>query len=435
MKKKLATDFFFLFFSTFLFFSSLAFLLALNDGDPKYVLQFFHPKTTGQKLFWFIFLNIISIIVLLFLPFWFLSSLATILINRYFNFNIFRAIHWLKIKLIVTFKIKLYKEFTKPINLENVEEKTFVNDLDKNYLILHGSKAISYKYRDFWRTPNDLDFISYSIFSNLDNLTNYKNLKIEFKDNILAKMILNKTQIEILLSKTIPQSFIETKKNIKLPNIYWMIASNIHQILKYFLLEENSKEIPKEKVNNSLLDLLFLLSKKGNLNIKKLLKFIKYSYISNFFLSYYLINTTFYDFSEKTLEKLFNYLTLNIKNIENSQELFFLFDMLFAQIKKDKEIIALSKSIYEIIQNKEELELKFLKHSTAENKEISSLQRVFENETQKNEFIYSNYSNCKFKSKAIMLFYNNMQDIANNKLDIRKLLLLELNKRMELTNE
>ncbi|MDD7896548.1 hypothetical protein PUW91_00310, partial [Metamycoplasma hyosynoviae] len=85
------------------------------------------------------------------------------------------------------------------------------------------------------------------------------------------------------------------------------------------------------------------------------------------------------------------------------------------------------------IKDKEKLENNFLNYSSSEEREISSLKRIFSSEAEKNKFIKDNYQDYSFGSKVIKLFYDLFENDPNKQLDtldIRQIMLLELNKKL-----
>ena len=156
-------------------------------------------------------------------------------------------------------------------------------------------------------------------------------------------------------------------------------------------------------------------------------------YLSNFFISYY-INTYCFDLTNKEdNQNLLKYLKNKIEENKRTNELLFFFDELLNKLNNEKTIQIMSNKINEIVKNKEELEIKFIETSTNENKGISTLKRLFLTKLEKENFLKNQYKNSNIKNKYIIFLLKDFEKIneKDNELDIRKILLLELNKQIE----
>lgn len=432
LKNKLLKYYFFLLFSIFLFVLNFYLTLILYEKSIPMFKSFDLSKIDKYQksyvLIW-IFMIIFGYLEIN----WFINSLSSILLNRYFEFNIFRSLKWFKVKLFTLFKFSLFKQIKQKIEENNMESKDFINYMQNNNFILHGSQAISFKYSDFWRKTNDLDFISKDLNSKLKNIDKYKNIKINFIDDITAKLELEQTKIEVLIAKYIPNKYISKINGIKIPNIKWMIAMKIHQLFRLYLMNKNEISISKNKIQNTLLDLAFLLNKSNSWKMNKTIHAIANLYLSNFFISYY-INTYCFNLTNKEdNQNLLKYLKNKIQENKMTNELLFFFDELLNKLNNEKTIQIMSNKINEIVKNKEELEIKFIETSTNENKEISTLKRLFLTKLEKENFLKNQYKNSNIKNKYITFLLKDFEKIneKDNELDIRKILLLELNKQIE----
>ncbi|MGP1451289.1 MAG: MAG4530 family protein [Metamycoplasmataceae bacterium] len=432
LKNKLLKYYFFLLFSIFLFVLNFYLTLILYEKSIPMFKSFDLSKIDKYQksyvLIW-IFMIIFGYLEIN----WFINSLSSILLNRYFEFNIFRSLKWFKVKLFTLFKFSLFKQIKQKIEENNMESKDFINYMQNNNFILHSSQAISFKYSDFWRKTNDLDFISKDLNSKLKNIDKYKNIKINFIDDITAKLELEQTKIEVLIAKYIPNKYISKINGIKIPNIKWMIAMKIHQLFRLYLMNKNEISISKNKIQNTLLDLAFLLNKSNSWKMNKTIHAIANLYLSNFFISYY-INTYCFNLTNKEdNQNLLKYLKNKIQENKMTNELLFFFDELLNKLNNEKTIQIMSNKINEIVKNKEELEIKFIETSTNENKEISTLKRLFLTKLEKENFLKNQYKNSNIKNKYITFLLKDFEKIneKDNELDIRKILLLELNKQIE----
>lgn len=436
IKEKLLKYYFFMFLSLFLFFINLYLKLELIFKNQTLIksIDINKIKTMGLLSSFFVWISLVFISYLLII--WFLSSLASILLNRYYKFNIFRSIKWLKVKLFTLFKFTLLDKFKQSLRTDDKKTLEFIQYMQKNNFIIHGSKSIALKYTDYWRETNDLDFMSMSLNSNFKDLNQQENVKINFVDNISAKLELqneNNANVEVLIAKYIPSQYIKTLKEIKIPNIEWMIAMKIHQLFRFYLLEKNKVEVSESKIKNSLLDLAFLFSKTKTWKMKKIINTFADLYLSNFFISYY-INTYCFDLTNSEEAKnLLAYLKTNIQKNETIDELSFFFDELFEELQNNKEIQLISNKINNIVKNKEELEIKFIEASSSKDKEISTLKRLFLSKIEKENFIKKQYNNSIIENKYIDLYIKDFQkdEQKDEQLDVRQILLLELNKQIK----
>ncbi|WP_373435073.1 MAG4530 family protein [Metamycoplasma equirhinis] len=196
-------------------------------------------------------------------------------------------------------------------------------------------------------------------------------------------------------------------------------------------MNTDKKILTNEKIENALLDLAFLLSKLKSININKIEKYIEYLLISDFFLSYYL-NNFWFDKLISTTKNFEGYLKEKLEKLEIFSELNFFFKEIIAKIRINGHLNKMINAMSEISKQKEKIEMNFLNLSSSENKEVSSLKRTFKNQKEKNNFVDTNYLKYPIKSKSISSFINDLKNRKNasNEIDIRIMILYELNKRM-----
>ncbi|WP_373436176.1 MAG4530 family protein [Metamycoplasma equirhinis] len=428
VKTKFSKYYFFLFLATLFFVLTIIAVLFLSDKTYGLLnSEKFREKSNRESYFVLItFFFILSLLEF----FLFMNSLAAIVFNKYYKFNIFRAIKWLKIKLIFSFNFSKLSLFTSD-NSFSKKDIDLLKYMAKNNYVLQGSKAIAYKFKDFWRKTNDFDFISSANLPNTNSLKSLEGLSILYIDNIVGKLNYNDSIIEILFYKYIPKIYCKQVKDILIPNIYWMVAMKFIQFFKLYLVNTDKKILTNEKIENALLDLAFLLSKLKSININKIEKYIEYLLISDFFLSYYL-NNFWFDKLISTTKNFEGYLKEKLEKLEIFCELNFFFKEIIAKIRINDHLNKMINAMSEISKQKEKIEMNFLNLSSSENKEVSSLKRIFKNQKEKNNFVDTNYLKYPIKSKSISSFINDLKNRKNasNEIDIRIMILYELNKRM-----
>nr|WP_233750368.1 hypothetical protein [Mycoplasmopsis agalactiae] len=227
---------------------------------------------------------------------WTINSLSNILFNKFYYYNIFKSLNWLKVKLFTAFRFKDFAKLCKKNNFVSNEQLSLIKQMQDIGFLVQGSKSIAIKYSDYFRETSDIDFVSENSSSRIINLDKLSNIAFNFKDQIIAKSRHNDTEIEVLSPKILPKEFAVYKSGIKVPKLNFMIAMKVHQLLRLYKLKTEGKEIPATKIKNSLLDLAFLLSKSCCLKYKKILWSFKNLSLLNLFSSYHLNTFAFDDF-------------------------------------------------------------------------------------------------------------------------------------------
>ncbi|SYV89722.1 Uncharacterised protein [Metamycoplasma alkalescens] len=86
-----------------------------------------------------------------------------------------------------------------------------------------------------------------------------------------------------------------------------------------------------------------------------------------------------------------------------------------------------------IIANKVEIDNKYLKNLSSKNKKRNGFKLQFTNLQEKQTYL-AQFPN-QFKSQLIANYYANFNNEQQNTIDMRAILLLELNKQLGVTNE
>ncbi|WP_350222674.1 MAG4530 family protein [Mycoplasmopsis agalactiae] len=377
--------------------------------------------------------TIFRIIILWLLLMWTINSLSNILFNKFYYYNIFKSLNWLKVKLFTAFRFKDFAKLCKKNNFVSNEQLSLIKQMQDIGFLVQGSKSIAIKYSDYFRETSDIDFVSENSSSRIINLDKLSNITFNFKDQIIAKSKHNDTEIEVLSPKILPKEFAVYKSGIKVPKLNFMIAMKVHQLLRLYRLKSEGKEIPATKIKNSLLDLGFLLSKSCCLQYRKILWSFKNLSLLNLFSSYHLNTFAFDDFDN--IKESLKFANSYIQKIQNIEEVYDFLDKFTDLLKNDKEALFIGKRVNLIIKNKRTIEERYLQNSTALDKSLLALERNFTSNNEK--FMYLGKFKKTIELKALQNIINLFENSPDSSLfiDIRKILLLELNEIEEVKNE
>nr|WP_233742327.1 hypothetical protein [Mycoplasmopsis agalactiae] len=364
---------------------------------------------------------------------WTINSLSNILFNKFYDYNIFKSLNWLKVKLFTAFRFKDFAKLCKKNNFVSNEQLSLIKQMQDVGFLVQGSKSIAIKYNDYFREASDIDFVSENASSRIINLDKLSNITFNFKDQIIAKSRHNDTDIEVLSPKILPKEFAVYKSGIKIPKLNFMIAMKVHQLLRLYRLKSEGKEIPATKIKNSLLDLGFLLSKSCCLEYRKILWSFKNLSLLNLFSSYHLNTYAFDDFDN--IKESLKFANSYIQKIQNIEEVYDFLDKFTDLLKNDKEALFIGKRVNLIIKNKRTIEEKYLQNSSALDKSLLALERNFASNNEK--LMYLGKFKKPIELKALKNIINLFEKLPDSSLfiDIRKILVLELNEIEEVKNE
>ncbi|WP_373422502.1 MAG4530 family protein [Mycoplasma miroungigenitalium] len=436
IKNSLKRYYLFLFLSTLLF-SVILYIFVLVSTSNFELFNILKNKNKGQDIAFktYVYLYILLIVLLFLQVIWFLNSLSIIYINKYYEYNWFRAYKWLKLKLFVTLNIRVLKQMTTKNEQKDDVERNIIFRMQKNGFVLHGSKSLELKYKDYFRKANDLDFISYEKNCKLNNIGNLKTI---YNDGLFAKYSYDNKPVEIFLPKFIQKNKIWNKNGFFLPKRHFLISMKIHQLFKSFMLSKKNLDKSDEKVENALMDLAFLISKSNILSIKKIISHIEYMYFSNFFVSYFMKSDAFVP-TKDNINSFLIYINSKLNLNGHLFELNELFNLIFKKMNL-KKFNLISKKINEIIKDKYKFEQEILNISTHKDKTICSLKRVFSSDNEYNilmsRFKEIDYKNLSGVLNSLIDEFKGIQNENNGSIsiDIRELLLLELAKRLRKEN-
>ncbi|MCE6061384.1 hypothetical protein J8A71_00445 [Mycoplasmopsis agalactiae] len=403
------------------------------DALTKQSLEKFMNEHIAQNVYVLAIATIFRIIILYLLLMWTINSLANILFNKFYDYNIFKSLKWLQVKLFTAFKFKDFTKLRKKNKLVSDEEVSLIKHMQDVGFLVQGSKSIAIKYSDYFREASDIDFVSKNASSRISNLDKLSNITFSFKDQIIAKSKHNDTDIEVLSPKILPEVFAVYKSGIKVPKLNFMIAMKVHQLLRLYKLKTEDKEIPAIKIKNSILDLAFLLSKSCCLEYKKILWSFKNLSLLNLFSSYHLNTFAFDDFDN--IKKSLGFVNSYIEKIQNIEEAYDFLDKFTDLLKNDKEALFIGKRVNLIIKNKREIEEKYLQNSSALDKSLLALERNFASNNDK--LMYLGKFKKPIELKALKNIINLFESSPDSSffIDIRKILLLELNEIEKVKNE
>lgn len=305
------------------------------------------------------------------------------ILKFYFNFflkkNIFKSFFAVMFLLKLSFNWKKY-------NYIDEETINIIKTFSRENLALQGSMSILWSNSNFYRKPNDMDFIS-TINSNKYLLNNIEltnnNLKIE-KNNLLYKLTIEIHKIEILQPKLFAMKFFKKKNGVFIPKLTWQIAMKYEQIFNCIF----AKDTPQEKIQKSVIDLAFLLTDRIVYS-KNIIKTFILNSLSNLFVKYFTNNATYSFDDEEYKSRLDNFFKSEVFNILKENNLSWIYRKIFSIYKKivnDEQIKAINSNINNLLQNKDDLYKELL--SLGNIKSLSSLKIYFDTKEER-ELAYS----------------------------------------------
>ena len=306
------------------------------------------------------------------------------ILKFYFNFflkrNIFKSFFAVMFLLKLSFNWKKY-------NCIDEETINIIKTFSRENLALQGSMSILWSNSNFYRKPNDMDFISMSISNKylLNDLSLLKNdnLKIEM-DNIFYKLAINDHKIEILQPKLFAAKFFRKKNDVFIPKLTWQIAMKYVQIFDCVF----NVGISQEKIKESVIDLAFLLTDRIVYS-KNIIKTFILNSLSNLFVKYFTNNATYSFDDEEYKSRLDNFFKCEVLDILKGNNLSWIYKRIFSIYKKivnDEQIKAINSNINNLLQNKDDLYKELL--SLGNIKSLSSLKIYFDTKEER-ELAYS----------------------------------------------
>lgn len=339
-----------------------------------------------------------------------------------FHFNFFLKRNIFKSFFAVMFLLKLSFNWKK-YNYIDEEIINIIKTFSREKLALQGSMSILWSNSNFYRKPNDIDFISMTdsakyLLNNIKLSNN--NLEIE-KDNLLYKLTIEKHKIEILQPKLFVAKFFKRKNEVVIPKLTWQIAMKYEQIFNCIFVKDTSQE----KINKVVIDLAFLLTDRIVYSKKIMNAFILNNF-SNFFVKYF-TNNQIYSFDDKgfmfRLNNFFKIETLKILKENNLSWTHRKIFNIYKRIVSNEQIVAINFNINKLLQNKDSLYEELL--SLGNIKTLNSLKIDFDNKEERDEAISKIQINPEI-SKFLAYFPNLLGD--DKQIDIRYYLLSKLSK-------
>lgn len=339
-----------------------------------------------------------------------------------FHFNFFLKRNIFKSFFAVMFLLKLSFNWKK-YNYIDEEIINIIKTISREKLALQGSMSILWSNSNFYRKPNDIDFISMTdsakyLLNNIKLSNN--NLEIE-KDNLLYKLTIEKHKIEILQPKLFAAKFFKRKNEVVIPKLTWQIAMKYEQIFNCIFVKDTSQE----KINKVVIDLAFLLTDRIVYSKKIMNAFILNNF-SNFFVKYF-TNNQIYSFDDKgfmfRLNNFFKIETLKILKENNLSWTHRKIFNIYKRIVSNEQIVAINSNINKLLQNKDSLYEELL--SLGNIKTLNSLKIDFDNKEERDEAISKIQINPEI-SKFLAYFPKLLGD--DKQIDIRYYLLSKLSK-------
>ena len=340
------------------------------------------------------------------------------ILKFYFNFflkrNIFKSFFAVMFLLKLSFNWKKY-------NCIDEETINIIKTFSRENLALQGSMSILWSNSNFYRKPNDMDFIS-TINSNKYLLNNIEltnnNLKIE-KNNLLYKLTIEIHEIEILQPKLFAMKFFKKKNGVFIPKLTWQIAMKYEQIFNCIF----AKDTPQEKIQKSVIDLAFLLTDRIVCSKIILNAFILNSF-SNLFVKYFTNNATYSLNDEKYKTRLNIFFKCEVLDILKGNNLSWIYKRIFNIYKKianSEQIIVINSNISKILQNKDDLYKELLSFGNI--KSLTSLKIDFDTREER-EHAFSKIIISPNVKKFLNYFPSLVDD--EKQIDIRYYLLSKL---------
>ncbi|WP_029513495.1 MAG4530 family protein [Mycoplasmopsis primatum] len=366
----------------------------------------------------YIFIHIVLSISLIISFFIFMTFLTKLLINKYFYLNIFRCLKWVKIMFLLTGKFSLFKKFNASMDTFSQQDFEYIKWAQKNGFVIVGNKAISYRYKNYYKKCDDLNFVANSSNVALKSVKTFAGSKLEKLDLSSYKISLNGKKMFFSMAEYIPSKFISWNILISIPTFNWTINKQIMDIIELFVLWKNDKYSEKiiNDIEEAFFDLTFLIHKSKIWKINSYVKQFKVLYVSLFFKAYFTNIGLLNIYDENDTKAFIDFIEKYCNRYNHSFELISFFNEILVQIQKDKTYKPISDSMQKLINEKKHLEIK----------------RRFLNIDQKIQFMTNHYPE-EIKNEILLLYLNGLLNVGeiDNEIDSRIILIKEINKSIE----
>lgn len=399
-------------------FSGCLFLIIFFSRRWNYSLVLMSRISEKNPLGYLISFLVFFVIGLLSFGILFINCLMTILINKLFDFNIFRSFRCLKIKLFFKGKFYMMLKLNKGADDLKSYELDFLAWVKNKGFVLSDSKAISYLYGNYWRKPKVWTFIANNSRAILKDYEIYAGGTIFSKETTKLKVKVNEQEMHFSLVKLIPDKYIKSKLATKIPNSSWTLASLTFKLMNAFLKlkEDKYSETLLDMVERLFNDLAYIFNKKIIFIPKKHLDVFKSNYIFWFFDSY---------FSKSDL--------FNFCNDEDKDEFLQFLDKYLHRFKYCNEIIPYFKSLFNAINKDEEFKI-IVETAIKLNKTSKhlNLTKRFRSIDGKINYMHDNYPEPITHDLIKIHMYDFWKEgQKNNEIDSRIILLKEFNKALQ----
>ncbi|EIN15398.1 Hypothetical protein, predicted transmembrane protein [Mycoplasmopsis agalactiae 14628] len=417
IKEKL-TLYYFLLSLYSLFFTAFLFLIIFFSSPwslPLDLMKRISEENTLGYLISFIVFFVIGLVVFGIL---FINCLMLILVNKMINYNIFRALRCLKIKLFLSAKFKILLKLNKGEDDLKPYELDFLAWVKNKGFVLSDSKAISYLYGNYWRRPKVWTFIANSSRAILKDYEIYAGGTIFSKEPTRLKVKVNNQEMHFSLVKLIPDKYIKNKLVAKIPNSSWILASLTFKLMNTFL------KLKKDKYSEDLIDMVerlfndltYIFNKKIIFSPKKHLDVYKSNYIFWFFDSYFSNSELFNFCDDEQKDEFLEFLNKFTHRFEYHDEVIAYFESLFAGITNDEEFKIIVDTAIKL---------------NGKNKHLNLTKR-FRSVDGKINFMRDNYPEPITNELIKIHMYDFWKEgQKNNEIDSRIILLKEFNKALE----
>ncbi|ADE19443.1 MAG4530 family protein [Mycoplasma crocodyli] len=282
---------------------------------------------------------------------WLILINITILGVQYqYQKNIFKGIKWLKCYYFIKFQYSNITDLKVNKNVFKTDLVKFIKFMNSNNLVLQGSCSIAYKYKDYYREFNDIDFLGNSNKRLDTEKLKFENFTFESNNLNLGKGKYTNHPIEVLNVKTITKKSYCNYNDVNIPNYYWMLAMKYSQFFKILQVNKDfNNDLIIKKMNNTLADIAFLLSKKRVFSFKKFYENFELLILSNSFFEMLINQSKLFNlYDEDTILKLNNFLKDYQWKQKNMHEVFLWLELITKKLTSSQKFLQFNKSINRI---------------------------------------------------------------------------------------
>ncbi|CAL59151.1 hypothetical protein MBOVJF4428_00168 [Mycoplasmopsis agalactiae] len=401
-----------------LFFTAFLVLIIFFSSRWDYSLGLMTRISEKNPLGYLISFLVFFVIGLVTFGILFINCLMLILVNKMINYNMFRALRCLKIKLFFSAKFQILLKLNKGEDDLKPYELDFLAWVKNKGFVLSDSKAISYLYGNYWRRPKVWTFVANSSRATLKDYEIYAGGTIFSKEPTRLKVKVNNQEMHFSLVKLIPDKYIKNKLVAKVPNSSWILASLTFKLMNTFLRLKKDKHSEEliNMVERLFNDLTYIFNKKIIFRPKNHLDVFKSNYIFWFFDSYFSNSELFNFCDDEQKDEFLEFLNKFTNRFEYHNEVINYFKALFIGINSNEEFRIIVDTAIKL---------------NSQNKHLNLTKR-FRSVDGKINFMRDNYPEPITNELIKIHMYDFWKEgQKNNEIDSRIILLKEFNKSLE----